>query len=70
MNEEVGEKGVLQAIFQVLVDNNRAMRQNNADRARRDAYDLAKDKQQESPGNEPLLSDWWGQSYFRPIDDD
>jgi hypothetical protein len=73
MNEDVGEKGVLQAIFQVLVDNNRAIRQSNADRARKDAYDLAKDKQQELPGNkpdEPLLSDWWGKSYYRPIDDD
>jgi hypothetical protein len=70
MNGEVGEKGVMQAILEVLVDTNRATREANLDAAAAREWEITRAKQEDAPDNAPVLSDWWGQSYFRPIDDD
>jgi hypothetical protein len=69
MNGDVGEKGVLQAIFEVIVDTNKATRDANMQYAMALDYQLARDKQGEAPPNTPVVSDWWGKSYFRPIDE-
>ncbi|MDR1211808.1 MAG: hypothetical protein LBK40_06210 [Spirochaetaceae bacterium] len=68
LNGDVGEKGVLQAIFEVLVDTNKASREGNMQYAMALEYQEARDKQGEAPANDPVISDWWGQSMFRPID--
>jgi ribosomal protein L18 len=70
MNEEVGEKGVMQAILEVLVDTNRATREGNLDAAAVREWEAARARQETQAQNAPVLSDWWGQSYYRPIDDD
>jgi hypothetical protein len=68
MNGDVGEKGVLQAVFEVLLDTNKATREGNLQYARALEYQLARDKQGEAPPDEPVLSDWWGkEDIFRPI---
>jgi hypothetical protein len=68
MNGNVGEKGVLQAVFEVLVDTNKAAREANMQYARALEYQLAKDKQSEAPANPPLISNWYGrEDVFRPI---
>jgi hypothetical protein len=69
MNGDVGEKGVLQAVFEVLVDTNKATREGNLQYARALDYQLARDKQGEAPANVPVMSDWWDrEDIFRPID--
>jgi hypothetical protein len=70
MNEEVGEKGVMQAILEVLVDTNRATREGNLDAAAAREWEAARARQETTADNVPVLSDWWDQNYYRPIDDD
>jgi hypothetical protein len=67
MNGDMGEKGVLQAIFEVTVDTNRTTREANMQQAMALEYQLARDKQGEAPANTPVVSDWWGKAMFRPI---
>jgi hypothetical protein len=69
MNGDVGEKGVMQAIFEVLVDSNKTARDANMQYAMALDYQLAREKQSKAPPNEPVVSDWWDKSYFRPIDE-
>jgi hypothetical protein len=68
LNGDVGEKGVLQAVLEVLIDTNKAQRDANMQYAMALDYQIARDKQGEAPPNEPVVSDWWGKSMFRPID--
>jgi ASC-1-like (ASCH) protein len=70
MNEDVGEKGVMQAILEVLVDTNRATREGNLDAAAAREWEAARARRETAADNAPVLSDWWGQNYYRPIDDD
>jgi ribosomal protein L18 len=69
MNEDVGEKGVMQAILEVLIDSNRATREGNLDAAAAREWEAARARREETVPNAPVLSDWWGQSYYRPIDE-
>jgi hypothetical protein len=69
MNGDVGEKGVMQAILEVQVDTNRAIREGNLDAAAAREWEVPRAKQEETVSNAPFLSDWWGQSYYRSIDD-
>jgi hypothetical protein len=68
MNGGVGEKGVLQAILEVMLDTNKATREANIQYSMALDYQIARDKQGEAPPNDPVVSDWWGQDVFRPIE--
>jgi hypothetical protein len=67
MNEDVGEKGVLQAILEVMVDTNRAAREANYDTATFREWEYVRAQQQNAPSNDPVLSEMWGQDLFGPI---
>jgi hypothetical protein len=70
MNGEIGEKGVMQAIFEVLMDTNKATRESNMQAAMALEYQMNRDKQEEVLSEPPTLSAWWGENYFRPIDEE
>jgi hypothetical protein len=70
MNEEVGEKGVMQAILEVLVDTNRAQREANLDAAAAREWEVSRAKQENAPGNTPVLTDWWNKDLFGSISDE
>jgi hypothetical protein len=70
MNEEVGEKGVMQAILEVLVDLDRATREGNLDAAAAREWELSRAKQDNAPGNAPVLTDWWNKELFGSISDE
>jgi hypothetical protein len=67
MNEDVGEKGVLQAILEVMVDTNRATREASHDAAAFREWEYTRSRQQEAPPNDPVLSEMWGRELFGPI---
>jgi hypothetical protein len=70
MNEDVGEKGVLQALLEVTIDSNRAVREANYDAAAYREWEYARAQQQNAPGNDPVLSDMWGKELFGSITGD
>ena len=64
MQEGTGEKAILQASLDVLVDTNHLIRQGLLDEAQWREHQLAQQRLNTIPPNPPVLSEMWGRELF------
>jgi hypothetical protein len=66
-NENIGEKEILMDTHITLMDVSKTLRNILYDMAEKNELELARQKQADTPPNQPRLSDHWNSSTFGPI---